>query len=515
MMLHAQQLSAEVNGRELFTDQTLTVQEGDRIGLIGANGSGKSTLLQLLAGQRPPDHGSCHVESNIVYLPQLKEAEAKSGGELTQAWIQKAFAEQGGLLLADEPTTSLDEAHIQWLEDKLQHWKGAYIIVSHDRAFLDRTCSSLWIIEQNAIHTFSGPYHLYEEQKRRETREQQQAYESYVRQKRSLEEAARRREERANQLTSTKNVSRSEASITGAKPYFAKKQKKMQQTAKAMEKRMEQLEEVDKPWEEKPLRMTLPRGKGRDRQEEVFVKHMTAEAGGKRLWTVMPFPVRHGERLALTGSNGSGKTTFLKKLQQGDGVTKAGWSRLGFFQQDLTMLRLDDTVLENTEREAVQPREVIRTILARLGFRGRDAEKKAAVLSGGERVKLSLAMLMTGSYTGLVLDEPTSFLDIEAVEALERLLADYPGTLIIVSHDRRFRSRTTNLEINIEAGRLWRPDMQGNAQTEADEELMRIETRLAEVIGRLSLEPDAELESEFQKLLKMKKAFAGRSWQQR
>ncbi|NJP37716.1 ribosomal protection-like ABC-F family protein [Alkalicoccus luteus] len=510
MMLYAEQLSAEVNGKELFTKQTLTVEDGDRIGLIGANGSGKSTLLEILAGRREPDSGSCKADSTVIYLPQLKESEMKSGGEITQAWIQQAFAEQGGLLLADEPTTSLDEAHIQWLEEKLQRWKGAYIVVSHDREFLDRTCTSIWAMEQKLIKTFPGSYYQYREQKHREEREHQQAYNSYVKQKRSLEEAARRREERADQLTSTKNVSRSEASITGAKPYFAKKQKKMQQTAKAMEKRLEQLEQVDKPWEDKPLKMTLPGGKGRHHQEELFVKRMLAKAHERHLWTAEPFPIRHGEKLSLTGHNGSGKTTFLKKLQHGKGVAKAGWSRLGFFQQDLTMLHPEETVLENAGQDAVQPAEVVRTILARLGFRGSDINKRAAVLSGGERVKLSLAMLMTGNYTGLVLDEPTSFLDVEAAEALESLLVDYPGTLIVVSHDRRFRSRTTESEIRIDAGRLWRTDMQATVQTEEEEERMRIDTRLAEVIGRLSLEPDAALESEYQELLKKKQAYAAK-----
>src|SRR5690606_17946299 len=215
-----------------------------------------------------------------------KEQEGhKSGGELTQQYIQQAFSKQTGILFADEPTTHLDTKHIGWVEQTLRHWKGAYVIVSHDRASLAKVCSRNWETDEEKLREFNGNYEQYKEQKEREKRHHIQEYEKYVEKKQQLEKALRQKTEKAKRATKLpKKTSPSEARITGAKPYFAKKQKKLNQSAKAMETRLEKLEKVDKPYEEKPLKMSLPNQERLQNKKLIQVNGLKGNIGDLVLW---------------------------------------------------------------------------------------------------------------------------------------------------------------------------------------------------------------------------------------
>src|SRR5699024_8724185 len=199
--------------------------------------------------------------AHVELLPQLKRTNTtKSGGEVTQEYIQQALNSNAALLLVDEPTTNLDTNHIEWVEKRLQEWQGALVIVSHDRAFLDALCSTIWEIKEGQLTEYKGNYSDYVGQKEVEHKQAQITYKKYEKEKKQLEEAIRKKEEQAQRATKKpKNLSSSEARLKGAKPYFANKQKKLRKTVTAFETRLENLEKVNKPREEAPIQMDLDR----------------------------------------------------------------------------------------------------------------------------------------------------------------------------------------------------------------------------------------------------------------
>lgn len=521
ILLEAKQLKIYVKDRLLIDAKQLRIQAGDRIGLVGRNGSGKTTLMEVLAGIRESSEGNVSSTATCELLPQLKETNTtKSGGEITQDYINQSLAKKTDILLADEPTTNLDTGHIEKLEKQLQRWQGALMIVSHDRAFLDALCTTIWEVDEGKITTYKGNYTDYTRQKELEVRQQQAAYEQYTKKKRQLEQALDLKEQKAQRATKKpKNVSSSEAKITGAKPYFANKQKKLRQTAKAIETRLEKLDKVEKVNEKAPVRMALPD------QEALYGKVIlrAEDAGGKInervLWRPATFHIKGGDHLAIIGNNGSGKTTLLKKMiSEEPGFPMSPAVKIGYFSQNLDILDPERTILENVSSTSSQSETFIRTVLARLHFYRDDVYKEVNQLSGGERVKVGLAKLFVSDINTLILDEPTNFLDIEALEALEELLADYAGTILLVSHDRRFIEHIAERVLVIEQQeiRLFNGSYSDYKQAEEpekpvpeEEELMVVETKLTEVLGKLSIEPTDELEEEFQELLARKRDLRG------
>src|SRR5690606_37422181 len=208
-----------------------------------------------------------------------------------------------------------DTDHIEWVENALKNWDGAFIVVSHDRAFLDATCNQIWDIEDGELHFYRGNYSDYKHQKELKEKQHQESFEKYQAKKKQLERALMLRDQKAQRATKKpKKTSASEAKITGAKPYFAKKQKKLHQTAKAIETRLEKLEKVDKPFEHKPLVMELPNADKIVNRTLIRVNNLEGKIDGKLLWEKFSFEVKSGEKVAIVGPNGSGKTTLLRKL---------------------------------------------------------------------------------------------------------------------------------------------------------------------------------------------------------
>lgn len=517
LLLEAHQLKLYVKDRLLMDVPNLQIHRHDRIGLIGRNGSGKTTLLNILAGKQPPEHGKVIRYATHKLLPQLKRMDTmKSGGEVTQEYIVDAIAENPEILFADEPTTNLDTEHIEWLEKSLKNWRGAYVIVSHDRAFLDSLCTKIWEINEGRLNEFKGNYSSYERQKERMLREQKQAYEKYVQKKEQLKEALKLKEKKANRATKKpKKVSASESKITGAKPYFAKKQKKLQQTAKAIQTRLDKLEKVEKPKEVEPIKMSLPHIENIKGRIIIRVQDVSAQFGERMLWKPASFSVKGGDKLAIIGANGSGKTTLIKKLiQQDEGIILSPAIKIGYFSQHGEELLLEKSILENVSITSNQDETLIRTVLARLHFFRDDVYKPIHVLSGGERVKVALAKLLVSDVNTLVLDEPTNFLDIEAVKALESLIKEYEGSVIFVSHDRRFiRNLATRIGVIAEKKiTLFEGTYEEYQQIKSEEtqnavenQRLVLETKISEVLSRLSLEPSEELEKEYRKLLTEKR----------
>lgn len=523
LLLEANDIKLYVKDRLLLDIEKLQVYSGARIGLVGKNGSGKTSLLEVLTGKRACDSGTIQINRTCELLPQLKRTNTtKSGGEVTQEYIMDALTRNPEILLADEPTTHLDIEHIEWLERKLRNWQGALLLVSHDRAFLDALCTTIWELHEGHIKEYKGNYTDYIQQKELEIKSHEVAYEKYEKKKKQLEEALILKEKKAARATkSPKKVSPSEARITGAKPYFAKKQKKLRTAAKAMETRIEKLEKVEKIKDSPAIRMDLPNEETFKGRIVLRVENVAGRFGERILWSPATFQIRGGDKLAIMGANGSGKTTLLKKIiNHTRGITISPAMKMGYFSQTFDQLDTNRSILENVQSSSKQTETFIRIVLARLHFFREDVYKEVGVLSGGERVKVALAKLLVSDINTLILDEPTNFLDIEAVEELESLLEDYEGTILFVSHDRRFIGKVAtrilaieNKEILIFEGtyseyKKYEPQPERDT---AEDDLLLLETKITEVLSRLSIEPTDELESKFQELLAKKRKLENRS----
>ena len=515
-LLEANCLKLYVQDRLLLDVDKLLICKHDRIGLVGINGSGKTTLLEVLVGKRSTEAGIVVTKAKTALLPQLKRTNTtKSGGEVTQEYIISTINDDPEVLLADEPTTNLDTGHIEWLEKQLLRWQGALVIVSHDREFLDALCTIIWEIHEGRVTVYKGNYSDYARQKKLERDQHEMAYVKYVNKKKKLEKSLVLKERKAQRATKKpKQMSSSEAKITGAKPYFAKKQKKLHQSAKAIETRLNKLQRVEKTKEAAQIKMTVPNQEMMTGRIILRVSELSGIIGDRILWKNASFHVRGGEKLAIIGANGSGKTTLLKKIINGGACIKISPSiNFGYFSQKIDILNVDQSILENVSSTAIQDETFIRTVLARLHFFRDDVFKSVRILSGGERIKVALAKLLVSEANTLILDEPTNYLDTNAVEALESLLENYEGTVIFVSHDRRLiKNIATRIltikEMQIEVfegtyGEYNRRKSQG-LNNEENERLI-LETRITEVLSRLSIEPSPELETQFEKLLAEKR----------
>ncbi|MBS4176824.1 Vga family ABC-F type ribosomal protection protein [Lederbergia citrea] len=517
ILLEAKNLKYYIKDRLLIDTEHLCIQKRDRIGLVGRNGSGKTTLLEILANKKTPESGTVSAQARCELLPQLKNTNTtKSGGEVTQDYINHVLSKKPGILLADEPTTNLDTKHIEKLEKQLKRWQGAIVIVSHDRAFLDSLCTIIWELNEGKVKEYKGNYSEYVAQKELERRQHENAYEQFEKKKKQLEEALVLKEQKAERaMKLPKKISPSEARLKGAKPYFANKQKKLRKTAKAIETRLEKLDEVQKLKEMPSIKMDLPNEETFKGRVVLRFKDVSGLIGERILWNLTSFDVRGGDKVAIIGENGSGKTTLLKKIINGEnGVTKSPSMKIGYFSQNLDVLNVNDSILENVHSTSHQDETFIRTVLARLHFFREDVYKKIEVLSGGERVKVAFAKLFVSNINTLILDEPTNFLDIDAVEAFESLLQDYKGTVLLVSHDRRFiqtiASRILaidNQEIHMFEGTFdeYKHYIPQKKRDTKEDEILLLETKISEVLSRLSIEPSDELEMEFQKLLAEKR----------
>lgn len=504
-----------INGETLFEVDQLFVEKRARIGLVGKNGSGKSTLINLIAEKQELEQGQIMRYGSISLLPQLKIADtSESGGEITQRYINETLAKKADLLLADEPTTNLDQNHIQRLLTQLNRWKGAIILVSHDRYFLDQLCEQIWEIDQKKVHVYPGNYSDYREQKQLQIEQQKEAFAQYIKKRKQLERALIKKEEKAQRATKKpKQLSSSESRIIGAKPYFAKKQKKLHQSKKAIETRLEKIDAVEKVYQEAPIKMEQPGAKGLSGRIVFRADNLLGRIGNKVLWEPTTFQIKGNDKVAIIGNNGVGKTSLIKKLiNRVEGVEFSPAIKIGYFDQKLNNLDLDQSILSYVSKNAIQSETIIRTCLARLHFYHDDVDKPIHTLSGGERVKVSLANLLVSDVNMLILDEPTNFLDIDAIEALESLLLAYPGTVLFVSHDQRFIERlaTKLLIIENQMIRLFPGTYHDYLHPPKDksnyeQRKLVLETRISEVLGKLSIDPTEELEQEFQTLLKEKK----------
>lgn len=524
-VIRINQLKLTLGSRKLLDLKNLQVQTGKRIGIIGKNGSGKSTLFKILAGEIEADIANFSVSGTIAMLPQMKPATStnKSGGEISQDYIVHVLKKAPRILLADEPTTNLDTSHIEWVEKKLNEFQGTLLLISHDRTLLDNVCGKIWELEDGEITEYVGNYSDYVAQKANEQKHQQKEYDKFKHKEQQLKQAISQKEQEAARATKKpKNVSNSEARQLGAQTYYAGKQQKLHQNTKALETRLEKLDAVEKPKEEIPIKMTLPNTRAFENKTIIRAEKLAGQIDDKELWKPTTFFLKGGDKVGIIGSNGSGKTTLLKKIiERSDAnLSVSPAVKIGYFAQNMEILDTDKSIMENVKESSKQSETLIRTVLARLGFIGEDVYKYIKVLSGGERVKVSLAKIFVSDCNTLILDEPTNFLDIYALEALEDLLKNYEGTLLVVSHDRQFISAISSKilafedkELNLFEGsyEAYINRSTSESRNVKGEQLMKIEMEITAVLSQLSdplltkNEKEA-LDDKFQKLLKEKQS---------
>lgn len=522
-VINIQQLKVSIGVRDLLNIENLQVQAGQRIGLVGKNGSGKTTLFRALLGEIETDQQKFSINGTIAMLPQLKQTDTfKSGGEISQDYIIRTLARSPRILLADEPTTNLDTSHVEWVEKKLKEYQGSILLVSHDRTLLDNVCDTIWELEDGEITEYSGNYSAYVEQKENQRKHQQKEYEKYKQKEQQLEQAISQKKQQAIQATKKpKDVSNSEARLLGAETYYAGKQKGLHQNAKALQTRLEKLEEVEKPEDEVPIKMTLPNERAYKNKTIVRAERVEGRIGDKKLWDPATFFLKGGDKVGIIGPNGSGKTTLLKKMMDKNdaSIYLSPSVKFGYFAQNMNILDSEKSILENVKENSKQSETLIRTVLARLGFTQEDVYKKINILSGGERGKVSLAKIFVSDCNTLILDEPTNFLDIYALEALEGLLKEYTGSILFVSHDRQFVSSIATKILAIEDEEIeffegtyheFKIRTQATERDLTAERLSAIEMEITAVLSQLSdpmidEEEKAALDEKFQKLLQEKK----------
>ncbi len=536
LVLQACNIKKSYGDRVIVQFDDLKIYYGDRIGVVGANGAGKTTLLDLLSGRLDPDEGRLELRASLSYIgqeggpvtgPDRKLARefrvssvdggAASGGEKTRLKIAAVFDESAGILFADEPTANLDLEGIRLLEDKLAAFRGAMLLVSHDREFLDRLCSKIIEIRDAGLQVFQGNYSDYLRQREAAFERQLFEYRQYVSEKKRLYDTlAERRVNVKKVRKNPKRMGTSEARLH--KRDSTEIQEKLNKTVKAIETRLEKLEVKEKPRALPQVKININQACDPVARTVAAGKDIDLYFGSRCLFKKACFEIPRGRKTALVGANGSGKTTLANMIAGGaTGIRLAPGTITGYFNQDLAgNLDYRDTVLGSVIKDSAQPESLVRTILARFLFRGDDVYKEVVRLSGGEKVKLSLAKILTGGANFIILDEPTNYLDIISMEALESVLRDYRGTMLIISHDRKFLNNVADRVLLIKdcaiityEGTLedyFRESSADIGAREKEIEDMVLRLRLSELAGKLAECRDEEersrLDLEYTKLLK-------------
>ena len=514
LLLEGMEMSVSLGDRTLFTIPRLTVYAGDRIGLIGQNGCGKSTLLQVLAGCRPCDGGQVRRGCDLGYAPQfglaagestgesrrnfgvgkLEDRAACSGGEITRMRLSRIpFGAR--LLLLDEPTANLDLPGCRLLEEKLRQ-QETFVLVSHDRELLDRLCNRIWYLEGGGLRCYDGNYTAFEQAQELEKLTQTRAREQYLREKRHLEEAAQElRAQSAQVRKAPRRMGNSEARLH--KMGDQKGKKTIDRQRKALQSRLEKLEKVEQVREIPPMQLDFSLAHPPRSKTVLQVKKLHfGYPHTPDLLKEISFTLENGDKMALMGRNGSGKSTLLGLIAQGyAGIQCSPQARLGFLNQDLSTLLPQHTVLENARLRAVQREDVVRTVLNRMLLPKTCWDKQAGLLSGGEKMKLCLCPLILSDCNVLVLDEPTNYLDLPSLRALERMLGEYPGTVLLVSHDQAFVRHTATRLLFLQEGRAqvfngtldaWEEEKHASPQADAALRRSALQMRMTELIGRIS-----------------------------
>lgn len=519
IVLSCKGISKSYGITEVLKDITFSINEGDKVGIIGANGEGKSTLFKILTRELSQDDGEVFIDKNksLGYLSQhldlescnsiydemllvfedlqrlekkiqdleekmnepydeskadyhekiikdygiaqdlyenrggytykgeisrvvkglgfteddfSKEIHTLSGGQKTRVALCKLLLLKPEILLLDEPTNHLDLEAIEWLEEYLKTYKGTVIVISHDRFFLDSVTNSTFQVINGHVNCYNAPYTKALELMKKDYEAKLKAY--------NLQQ---------------EEIKRQEAVIEKLKSFNREKSIKR---AESREKMLEKIERIDAPDKEKKASRINFETMVKSGYDVLHVEKLSKSYGDKKLFTNLSFDLKRGEKVALIGENGRGKTTFFKiimdKIESDSGSKVLGANvNLGYYDQEQSNLNLDKTIIDEVWDEFPELTTTeLRNYLGSFLFRGDDVFKEINKLSGGERCRINLLKLMLSKSNLLLLDEPTNHLDIPSREALEEAILTYDGTLIVISHDRYFLNKVINRILELE-----------------------------------------------------------------
>ena len=519
MILNATNISKSFGSNEIIKDANFLVNEHEKVAIVGVNGAGKTTLLKILTGEERADSGNVilakdaklgylrqinNVDSTLSIIDELytviehilnmekrmlemqeqmqhlsgEELEALyssytalthsyelmdgyaakskvigilkglgfnendfdrkintlSGGQKTRVFLAKLLLEEPDIILLDEPTNHLDLRSIEWLESYLLNYKGAVIIVSHDRYFLDKIVSKVIDIKNAEVQMYSGNYSDFSAKKQMLLDAKMKEY-----------------------LNQQQEIKHQEAVITKLKQFNREKSIKR---AESRQKQLEKIDRVEAPVthiENMKLSLDISKESGKD---VLTVHDLSKSFDEKHLFSNINFEIKRGERVAIIGDNGTGKTTLLKIINgllspdTGEVIYGSNVS-IAYYDQEHQVLHMDKTLFDEISDTYPEMNNTqIRNILAAFLFTGEDVFKKIGDLSGGERGRVSLVKLMLSKANFLLLDEPTNHLDILSKDVLESALNSFPGTICYVSHDRYFINKTATRILDLTGNRL-------------------------------------------------------------
>ena len=458
--------------KDILDIKELSAYQGDVIGVIGRNGSGKSTLLKVIAGEIEPEGALVQREVTFNYQPQIQEVdetyrvdvlqpdlmsrlqipknavESLSGGEKHKYRLLQTLSVYELGLLLDEPTTHLDKTSVDDLIEELRYYYGTLVIVSHDRYFLNQLANKIWEVADGKVIEYSGNYDDYMEQKEQQIQQQEEAYKQYQQEKNRLEKAAQKKEMQA-QKAAKASSKQNNRSIKPDRLSSSKQkdtvQKAMHKSAKAIEKRIEQLDDVEGVVRHKNI--VFPSVKHLQMHNDFPIRgyNIQLTRGDKLLIEGGSFQIPLGKKVAIIGDNGTGKSTLLNHiLNGGEGVTLSPKVEFGVYQQLDYQLETDVPLLTYLLKQTEFDEAFVRAVLSNLGFKQMQVMTPLNKLSGGEATRVAMAEMFVKASNVLILDEPTNFIDVFTIEALENFIQKYPGTVIFTSHDKEFVNRAAD-----------------------------------------------------------------------
>ena len=445
-------LQIDVAASKLLTISNLSINSRQKIGLIGNNGAGKTTLMKILAQEKFTDlftiKGAVINNCNFAYVPQLLDAGDKSGGQREKLALSKAVAKlknmPNGLLLLDEPTSNLDIMQQQWLIKIINKSKIACLIVSHDQNFLDRVCNSIWYIQDQEVHNFSGTYEEFrsfrqDEQKRAET--------IYEQKEKHLEQLKRSYNQHFNRA---RTFSRNKKGLSSSdwRSKSMGKQKTANNVIRASKSLANRINKEKGELKKPPVHhaITLKNGNNgitdlsiSSKSKALRLEKQPLNAYGQKLFNItQEVNLAYGSKIVLTGQNGVGKTVFLEQVK--DRKLHGFYNpqlKIGYFNQNIVTSQTDKTLFDSLFATSIFDDSSTMQVLGDLHLR-QYGDYKISDLSGGQLVCFNLAKIITGQYNLLLLDEPTNFLDIASINALAEFVRVYPFAMILVSHDQAF-----------------------------------------------------------------------------
>lgn len=443
-MLKFSDVSFAYQNQDVLSQINLTLPSQGVFAVIGDNGSGKSTLLKLISKRLQPDDGSIRVDGEIGLLSQMIDSTNQSGGECVKNRLVQLFSMRYDVLLLDEPTNNLDEAGIHWLVSRLCNYTGLALVVSHDRSFIDQIAEHIIELKDGKLYEYAGNYTDYLYRKEQSKNEMLSQYQKVERAKVKIKKRIISARTNVKAKDRHFDKTRDENRMT----FKAKRSSAEAAAGKLVKNATTQLTRINsvcKPEIQKTYRAKLQTNLSK-RHRLLLVDEITKSYGERKVLNKVSLEVRPGEKYHILGNNGSGKTTLFKiimnRMQPDSGVIQlARDATIGYIAQDIYGLDLAKSFLAQID---VNSTEVFKAAIT-MDLTSGELNKPLEQLSRGQLTRMAFLKIMLTPVDLLILDEPTNHLDIRVRENIEKSLVDYPGALLLATHDRSFANALGDL----------------------------------------------------------------------